>query len=188
MRYFVTMDDQEFSLSVPAAGRAERTALQPAKPDQPLYQVELLSHAGTDRPALVLVDGRVFRVRTASHRGDGRAGGAGKSSSVRAHATINGRSLTYSIETELERRARPSRQTAVSSTARVTAPMPGRVVKVTVRVGDTVAPGAGLVSIEAMKMENEVQAPCAGRVSRIAVEAGATVEADQELLVIEPLA
>lgn len=186
MRYFVTLDDQEFSLSVPVAGRAAVTTLQPAKPDQPPYQVELLSHAGTARPALVLVDGRVFRVTTASHKDGGRSAVTVRSSP--AHATINGRNLTFNVETELERRARPSRQATASTRERIAAPMPGRVVKVTVRVGETVAPGAGLVSIEAMKMENEVQAPCAGRVSSIAVEAGATVEADQELLVIEPLA
>jgi biotin carboxyl carrier protein len=63
--------------------------------------------------------------------------------------------------------------------------MPGRVVKVAVRVGDIVTAGAGLLSIEAMKMENEVQAPCDGRVVRVAVEAGTTVEADQELILIE---
>jgi biotin carboxyl carrier protein len=92
------------------------------------------------------------------------------------------------IESELERRSRPARSRTAASGARIGAPMPGRIVKVAVRVGDVVAAGTGLLSIEAMKMENEVQAPCDGRVVRVSAEAGATVEADQELILIEPVA
>jgi biotin carboxyl carrier protein len=64
--------------------------------------------------------------------------------------------------------------------------MPGRVVKVNVLPGDAVLVGAPLLSIEAMKMENELIAPNPGRVARVLVKAGDTVEADQELVVIEP--
>jgi biotin carboxyl carrier protein len=64
--------------------------------------------------------------------------------------------------------------------------MPGRVVKLNVNVGDSVAPGTALLSVEAMKMENEVQSPGAGRVVSVLVQVGATVESDQELVVIAP--
>jgi biotin carboxyl carrier protein len=64
--------------------------------------------------------------------------------------------------------------------------MPGRVVKVSVRPGELVQSGQSLLSIEAMKMENELQAPNSGRVTQLRVEVGATVEADQELMLIEP--
>ncbi|MBP7799398.1 MAG: acetyl-CoA carboxylase biotin carboxyl carrier protein subunit [Thermoanaerobaculaceae bacterium] len=62
--------------------------------------------------------------------------------------------------------------------------MPGRIVKVLVADGQTVAAGAGLVVLEAMKMQNELRAPRAGRVRQLAVCAGQTVEAGQTLLVV----
>jgi biotin carboxyl carrier protein len=67
----------------------------------------------------------------------------------------------------------------------VVAPMPGRVVRVLVSPGDTVAARQGVVVVEAMKMENELRAPKAGRVKEVAVEAGASVEAGRVLVVIE---
>ena len=67
----------------------------------------------------------------------------------------------------------------------VVAPMPGRVVRVLVAAGDTVAARQGVVVVEAMKMENELRAPKAGRVKDVAVEPGASVEAGRVLLVIE---
>jgi biotin carboxyl carrier protein len=63
----------------------------------------------------------------------------------------------------------------------VKAPMPGRVVRVLVTQGDVVAKGAGLLILEAMKMENEIQAPAAGTVDSLFVEAGQTVEAGADL-------
>jgi biotin carboxyl carrier protein len=68
---------------------------------------------------------------------------------------------------------------------RVNAPMPGRVVRVLVAVGDEVAHRQALVVVEAMKMENELGAPKAGRVTEIAVAEGVSVEAGRLLVVIE---
>lgn len=68
---------------------------------------------------------------------------------------------------------------------RLTAPMPGRVVKVLVAVGDEVSHRQGLVVVEAMKMENELGSPKAGRVTEISVVEGLSVEAGRLLVVIE---
>ena len=54
----------------------------------------------------------------------------------------------------------------------VTAPLPGKVVKVSVRNGDTVERGAALVVLEAMKMELGVEAPRGGRIDEVAVSEG----------------
>jgi biotin carboxyl carrier protein len=62
------------------------------------------------------------------------------------------------------------------------APMPGRIVRVLVEKGEIVAKGAGLLVLEAMKMENEIQAPAAGVVDEVLVEAGQTVEGGAELI------
>lgn len=68
--------------------------------------------------------------------------------------------------------------------ARLTAPMPGRVVRVLSVPGADVAAGQGLVVIEAMKMENEIRAPHAGRVQEVAVREGQAVEAGALLAVV----
>jgi biotin carboxyl carrier protein len=66
----------------------------------------------------------------------------------------------------------------------VRAPMPGRIVRSWVAVGDTVEAGQRLLSVEAMKMENEVRAPRAGVVASIAVTAGSSVELGDELVTV----
>ena len=66
----------------------------------------------------------------------------------------------------------------------VKSPMPGRVVKVLVAKGDSVAVGQGLFVLEAMKMENEVRARVAGTVAEVHVAAGATVEGSAKLLTL----
>ncbi len=68
----------------------------------------------------------------------------------------------------------------------ITALMPGRIVRVLVEQGASVRKGAGLLILEAMKMENEIQAPVDGVVDRIFVEPGQTVESGAELAHIEP--
>jgi biotin carboxyl carrier protein len=60
--------------------------------------------------------------------------------------------------------------------------MPGRVVRVLVTKGESVRKGAGLVILEAMKMENEIQAAADGTVEEVYVEPGQTVEAGADLV------
>lgn len=57
----------------------------------------------------------------------------------------------------------------------VRAPMPGLIVRVEVAAGDPVVAGAGLVVMEAMKMENELCAPAGGVVASVHVAAGDVV-------------
>lgn len=75
-------------------------------------------------------------------------------------------------------------ETGPSGPARLTAPMPGRVVRVLATEGSEVEPGQGLVVIEAMKMENELKAPRKGCVDEVAVREGQAVEAGALLLVV----
>ena len=69
--------------------------------------------------------------------------------------------------------------------ARIVAPMPGKVVRVLTEVGDQVEVGAGIVVVEAMKMQNEMKSPMAGTVVAMNVSPGATVNAGDVLAVIE---
>jgi biotin carboxyl carrier protein len=69
----------------------------------------------------------------------------------------------------------------------VKAPMPGLVVRVEVEVGQHVEIGAGLVVVEAMKMENELRATRPGVVETIHVAAGQTVDKGASLVTLGPL-
>ena len=66
--------------------------------------------------------------------------------------------------------------------ATLRAPMPGLVVRVLVEAGQEVARGAGVVVLEAMKMENELKAPAAGVVGAVRVRPGEPVEKGQPLV------
>jgi len=72
-----------------------------------------------------------------------------------------------------------------SGAQRVTAPMPGRIVRVLVAEGDEVDARQGLVVVEAMKMENELTAARAGRVREVAVSEGDLVESGRLLVIVE---
>ena len=67
----------------------------------------------------------------------------------------------------------------------LTAPMPGKVVKLLHALDDQVSAGEGVVVVEAMKMQNEIKSPKAGRVVELRVAEGATVNAGQVLAVVE---
>jgi biotin carboxyl carrier protein len=68
---------------------------------------------------------------------------------------------------------------------RLAAPMPGKVVRVLVSVGDRVAVKQPVVVVEAMKMENELRASREGTVAEIHVREGMSVDAGALLLVIQ---
>lgn len=67
----------------------------------------------------------------------------------------------------------------------ITAPMPGKVVRVLVHAGDRVESGQGLVVVEAMKMQNEIRSPKTGTVERILAVEGQAVNAGDALLWVD---
>ena len=72
-----------------------------------------------------------------------------------------------------------------SGPAPLRAPMPGLIVQLRVKVGDTVTAGAGLVVMEAMKMENELRTVAAGKVRAVHVTVGSAVEKGALLVELE---
>jgi biotin carboxyl carrier protein len=68
---------------------------------------------------------------------------------------------------------------------KLTAPMPGKVVRVLVREGEEVQPGDGILVVEAMKMQNEIKSPRKGTIQKILVTEGAAVNAGDVLAVIQ---
>ncbi|MCB2183715.1 MAG: hypothetical protein KQH63_16900 [Desulfobulbaceae bacterium] len=67
----------------------------------------------------------------------------------------------------------------------ILAPMAGRIVRLQVRLGDMVSDGAGLVVLEAMKMENELKSQAVGCIKEIFVSENEVVIPGQQLMVIE---
>jgi biotin carboxyl carrier protein len=104
---------------------------------------------------------------------------------------IDGRSYevrTADLEIEVEDPRAPKsahKQAGLEGRQSVSAPMPGKVVRVLVNVGDTVERGQGLVVIEAMKMQNEMKSPKQGNVVALSAVEGGTVAAGEVLATVE---
>lgn len=98
---------------------------------------------------------------------------------------LNARPFEVRVRSERDAMLGVGRHSAATS-GRVTSSMPGKIVRILVKEEDSVAEGAGLLILEAMKMENQVKAPLAGVVTRVHVAEGASVEADVVLVDIEP--
>ena len=102
-----------------------------------------------------------------------------------ADVTVNG--VSYQVEMENAMPAAPAQaapaQTAAPAPAAkpagegkpVTSPLPGVIIEVSVKEGDTVAAGQKVAVLEAMKMENEIQADRAGVVTKINVSKGDSI-------------
>ena len=80
---------------------------------------------------------------------------------------------------------KPAAAPASAAGTKVTCPLPGTVISLNVKEGDTVAAGQTLLVLEAMKMENNIDAERGGVVKQVLVSAGATVMEGDVLLVIE---
>jgi biotin carboxyl carrier protein len=98
------------------------------------------------------------------------------------HVMVNGIQHTYRMGAPpLQKLVKKS----VPGSGAITAIMPGRIIAVSVKEGDTVQEGDVICILEAMKMENEIRAARGGNVRNVAVKAGAIVEKDQVLVEIE---
>jgi biotin carboxyl carrier protein len=68
---------------------------------------------------------------------------------------------------------------------KLTAPMPGKVVRILAPAGTDVEAGQPVLAIEAMKMQNELKSPKKGKVKKISVSQGDAVDAGQILAEVE---
>ena len=105
--------------------------------------------------------------------------------------TVNGQTYVVDVEevggvqtAAPVRAAAPVAAAPVAGGEPVKAPMPGNILDVKVKVGDTIKAGTVVCVLEAMKMENEIPAPKDGKVVQVAVSKGATVGAGDTLVVL----
>ncbi len=167
MKYFVTVGGNEFEVEVDG----ERVTV-----DGRAYQAHLAPLPGTPLRYLLL-DDRSLALAVAS---------AGRGSWC---FEVHG--LRHDVEV-VDERTRHIRSLTGSGSGRTGAgqlrsPMPGLVVRLLVEPGQTVEAGAGLVVLEAMKMENELRAQAPGRVAAVLVAPGQAVERGQPLVELAPL-
>jgi biotin carboxyl carrier protein len=145
---------------------------------------------------LVILDGRQHEVDVKVINGVwsmlvGAPPGPARSYEVAFAPSAEGATTVHvdGVPVEVSINRRPGAATAADPTSgglqRVTAPMPGKVVKLLVNPGDKVQPRQGLIVVEAMKMENELRARAAGTVSEVRVKEGASVEAGAILVILE---
>jgi biotin carboxyl carrier protein len=115
----------------------------------------------------------------------------GRSIEVRAVLSAHGSNLVvdgrrFTAEPFDPRNASPRSKAAIGAgRQKISAPMPGKVIRVLVRRGDVVDAGQGLVVVEAMKMQNEMKAPRPGRVAEVRVRDGETVASGDTLVVLD---
>lgn len=137
------------------------------KVDGKLYDVKILDLHAT--PILVVVDGTEIEVWPEQLRASGEdqtpptasSGGVSvKPTPVSAPRTGSGQSAPV-ID---------------SNPKAVTAPLPGVIIAIKIKAGETVSTGQELLVIEAMKMKNMIRANRSGKIATIAVNVGETVQ------------
>ncbi len=164
MKYFVQVAGVEVEVSLEAGG---------VRVDGQLVPASLEPLPGTPLRQLRMGERTVVFSMESPRRGEWEVGCRGErwEASVVDERTRHIRSLTGE-----------GRQRA--GAGEIKAPMPGLVLRVLVEPGQRVEAGAGLVVLEAMKMENQIKAPAAGVVAAVRVEAGKAVEKGQVLVVL----
>jgi len=122
----------------------------------------------------ILMGGRSYEARVTMQPGDA----AGEVIRV---VTVGTRQYRVAIRDPRRRRSASPAATR-DGPQEIRAPMPGKIVKILVSENQEVVQGAGLLVIEAMKMQNELRAPRAGRVEKIYVAEGMGVEMGSHLV------
>ncbi|MBO8481878.1 MAG: biotin/lipoyl-binding protein [Muribaculum sp.] len=106
-----------------------------------------------------------------------------------ANVTVNGAAYSVEMEKEAAPAPAPAAQAAPAPAAsgkgeNVTSPLPGVILDVNVKVGDTVKIGQQVALLEAMKMENAIESPCNGTVTAVCVSKGDSVLEGATIVVI----
>lgn len=162
MKYIVTVAGRELEVEVDGervvvAGRTLTASLRQV-PGTPLRQLVV-----DDRPATLVVQGTGRGLWTVGARGERWE------AEVVDERTRHIRSLTGVADRQ-------------RGSGALRAPMPGLVVRVLATAGQRVVPGAGVVVLEAMKMENELKATRGGKVAAVHVQEGQALEAQQPIV------
>ena len=167
MTYEVTIDDTTHRVELLRSGSAWLCRLNGR-------EFSLDAVVVRDGVLSILIDGRSYDVKQESTGAETNIV-VGRSGARFRAAVRDPRSL----------RSRRRAGDSAEGTKRISAPMPGKVVRILAPAGTEVEAGQPVLVIEAMKMQNELKSPKRGRVKKINVAEGAAVEAGQALAEIE---
>jgi biotin carboxyl carrier protein len=98
---------------------------------------------------------------------------------------IRGVRYETSVEDPRSWRGKRRRAGATEGPQKLTASMPGKIVRVLAHEGDKISAGQGIAVIEAMKMQNEIKSPKEGTLKKLLVHAGVNVNAGEVLAIVE---
>ncbi len=120
----------------------------------------------------ILVDGKSYEVRQ-------------ETAAAETNLVVGHERFTVSVRDPRSLRSRRGSESSGLGPKKISAPMPGKVVRIVAPVGREVEAGQAVLVIEAMKMQNELKSPKKGKVSKINVGEGAAVETGQTLAEVE---
>ena len=107
----------------------------------------------------------------------------------RFYMTVDGEPEEITLESQgaadAASESKPGRRPRATAPGHVTATMPGNVVEVLVKEGQSVKAGDPVLVIEAMKMGTEIKAPVAGKIARVLVEKGDRITPTEMLVDIQ---
>jgi biotin carboxyl carrier protein len=138
-------------------------------------EYELEAHQSASSVMLRTADGKVFDCRVEGRPSSGRS----------VDVFVGPRQYAVTLTDPKRLRGAAVAGAQADGVARIVAPMPGKIVRVLVEQGAQVEAGAGVLVVEAMKMQNEMKAPKAGVVTTLNVSVGTTVNGGEILAVIE---
>jgi biotin carboxyl carrier protein len=129
-----------------------------------------------------LPDGEVYSLIVNGHSHEVRVSPAGE----RLEVSLSGTTFPVEVRHPLEKALQSlSRSDSTGGGETIIAPMPGLVVEIRVKPGESVAAGQAVAVVEAMKMQNELAARHGGVVSEVLVQERASVAAGQPLVRIK---
>jgi biotin carboxyl carrier protein len=165
MKYEAEIDGRQVMIELEQRGGSLRALVGDRS-----YEAEVL-RLEEEGAYLIIVGERIFEARTWSDPS--------------GFLRVKVRDRLFDVKIMDRKQRRGAAEHGQQGQALLTAPMPGKVVRVLVNQGDDVEAGQGVVVVEAMKMQNEIKSPKAGRVIDLRASEGATVNAGQVLAIIE---
>ena len=153
--------------------------------DDKTYEVKLANELGYGTPVSVNVSGKPYKVELEKFSKNTPFSVKVNGKSYRVQYETISKTYPRALEPTLPKPSRTPVGKSILEKGIVTIALPGRVVSLKVKTGDSVEVGDDLCVLEAMKMENEITAPVAGVVKEIMVSEGDIVNKGQALVLIK---
>lgn len=122
----------------------------------------------------IIINNKIYSTRAF------RSGNSGNSEII-----VNGKAISVSAQDKKSYQGKNGSGGGAGGKSVISAPMPGKIVRILLKEGDDVEAKQGVIIVEAMKMQNEVLSPKTGKVASIKVTEGQVINAGDVMVVIE---